>query len=191
MGKKYPYKRKMLNLSVNRRLQFRMIGRITGILFVCLLISSGFYFYYSNMEIGASFKMFHIKARNFLDLLLPAVIFSFLLSLVMGVIASLFFPKTYAGALYRIEQDLKKVLGGDLTQNFKLRRGDEGEALIGQLNELTGNYSQLIIKLRRDLGIARQLCSDDGARSAEQKLIEVEIIHAQLLQMLEQFKVEE
>lgn len=191
MGNKYPYKRKLLNLSVNRRMQFRMIGRLTGILFVCLLISSAFYFYYSNIEIGASFKMFHIKARNFLDLLLPAVIFSFLLSLVMGIIASLFFPKTYAGVLYRIEQDLKKVLGGDLTQKFTFRKGDEGEALIVQLNELTSIYSRLIIKLRKDLGMARQICSNGGAQGAEQRLKGVEEIHVQLLEMLKQFKIEE
>jgi methyl-accepting chemotaxis protein len=179
MKKKYPYKRKMLNLSVNRRMQFQMIGKITGILFVCLLISSAFYFYYSNIEIGSSFKMFHIKARNFLDLLFPAVIFSFLLSLVMGIIASLFFPKTYAGALFRIEADLKKVIcNSDLTVQINLRKGDQGLSLAEQVNTLLADFRNrvkgvhLALDKLEEMGHQGAIANTDDLQQVQNLLIE-------------------
>ncbi len=52
--------------------------------------------------------MFHIKAQNFLDFLWPVIGAAVLISAIVGFLASLFFPKPIAGALYRIEEDLKK-----------------------------------------------------------------------------------
>ncbi|HKI48655.1 MAG TPA: methyl-accepting chemotaxis protein [Desulfobacteria bacterium] len=191
MRKNRPYKRKMLNLSINRGMQFRMIGKIAGLLFISLMISSAFFFLYSNQEIGASFKMFHIKARSFLDMLLPAIIFSFLLSLILGVVVSLFFPKNYAGALFRIESDLKKVLCGDLTKKFTLRSGDDGQELVVQLNELTKNFRGKICELRHGIENIRNICSSDEGMSAEEQRLEVQKVCSGLLDGLAPFKVDE
>ncbi len=87
------YKRKLLNFSINRHMQFNMIGKICLILFVSQLLSGLIFFYFSNQEITASFQMFHIKARNFLDFLWPVVGASVLISVIVGFLASLFFSK--------------------------------------------------------------------------------------------------
>jgi methyl-accepting chemotaxis protein len=81
--------------------------------------------------------MFHVKARNFLDFLLPVVLSSFAISLVAGVIGSLFFPKPIAGGLYRIEMDLQQVIDdNDLRVQTKLRDGDQLIPLAEQINLL-------------------------------------------------------
>lgn len=169
MDTKKTYKRKLLNFSVNRKMQFKMIGRISTILFVCLLLSSAVYFYFANQEIGASFKMFHIKAKSFLDLLLPVVCGSFVVSLVFGVIASLFFPKQYAGAMYRIEEDLKKVVeNSDLTVQVKLREGDQAMRLASQVNTLLADLRQRIESSQESLKILDQRCEQRSQMTLEE-----------------------
>jgi len=128
--------RKILNFSIKRKFQFQMITRITLILFFSLLISSATYYYFANQEITSSWRLFHIDARNFLDFLLPIVIGSFFVSLVTGIIVSLFFPKSIAGSLYRIEQDVKRITDGDLTVQINLRAGDPLPSLAESINTL-------------------------------------------------------
>lgn len=131
------YKRKLLNFSIKRDLQFKMIGKIFLILFISLLISGAIFYQFANQEVTSSFKMFHVKARNFLDFLLPVVFSSFAISLIAGAIGSLFFPKAIAGGLYRMEKDLHKINEeNDLTVQIKLRTGDQMIPLAEQVNLL-------------------------------------------------------
>lgn len=131
------YKRKLLNFSIKRDLQFKIIGKIFLILFVSLLISGAIFYQFANQEITSSFKMFHVKARNFLDFLLPVVLSSFAISLIAGAVGSLFFPKSIAGGLYRMETDLHKVVDeNDLRVQIKLRSGDQMIPLAEQVNLL-------------------------------------------------------
>jgi len=168
MTTKKLYRRKPLNFSINPGIQLRMIGLISGILFICLLISSAVYFQFANQEIGASFKLFHIKARNFLDMLLPVIATSFVVSLLCGVVASLFFPKNYAGTLYRLETDLKKILNtSDLSLQITLRDGDQAQSLATQVNALLADLRQRVAQSQQALAHLDELCEPGVTLSAD------------------------
>jgi len=152
MNAKQIAKRKWLNFSIKRDMQFRMIGRIFLLLFVSLLLSSLIFYLFANREVTSSYQQFHIKAGNFLDFLWPVVLGSFFISLVVGWLGSLFFPKPIAGGIFRIEQDLGKVLEkGDLTLRIKLRQGDQVQPLAAAVNELLDDYRDRIGRLDRSL----------------------------------------
>ncbi|MBU0679938.1 MAG: methyl-accepting chemotaxis protein [Proteobacteria bacterium] len=189
MSQERTYKRKILNLSVNRAMQLRMIGKMSSIILVSLLISSGVYYYYANQEITASFQMFHIKAKNFLDFLLPVVGLSFAISLVVGTLASLFFPKNIAGALYRIEQDVTRMAEGDLTVRINLRSGDEGSALAGRINQLVELFSETVVDMQ-DLVRHTQTINGPGPEmTREESRDEFQEIQDRLTRKMKQFKV--
>ncbi len=155
-------RRKLLNFSVNRAMQFRMIGKISLILFASQLMSGLIFFYFSNQTITTSFQMFHIKARNFLDFLLPVILAAVLISLVIGFVASLFFPKPIAGSLYRIESDLRTVIdGGDLRVQIKLRKGDQATLLAAQANVLLNDLRQRIDISQQALEQLSTLCEEE------------------------------
>jgi len=180
------YKRKLLNFSVNRAMQFRMIGKISLILFASQLLSGLIFFYFSNQEITASFQMFHIKARNFLDFLLPVVLAAVVISLAIGFLASLFFPKPIAGGLYRIEEDLKKVLASsDLTVQVKLREGDQTQGVAAQVNTLLTDYRQRVAASQRALAVLEQLTQQETAISIE----ELKTLHDQLHKQFGSLKI--
>jgi methyl-accepting chemotaxis protein len=182
-------KRRALNLSVNRAMQLRMIGKISCILLVSLLISSGVYYYYANQEISASFRLFHVRARNFLDFLFPVVGISFAVSVLVGTIASLFFPKNVAGPLYRIEQDLRRMAEGDLSIRINLRNGDEGGSVAGHINQLVGLFRETIISVQDSLQSFREICGTGAEMSPEERLEELRVIHDRIDKKINKFKV--
>ncbi len=99
------------------------------------------FFFFANQEITSSFQLFHVKARNFLDFLLPVVLAAVFVSLAVGVVASLFFPRPIAGALYRIEEDLKRISAtGDLTASIRLREGDQAAPVAERINSLLADF---------------------------------------------------
>ena len=152
MNAKKTYKRKLLNFSIKRDMQFKMIGKIFLLLFISLLLSGAIFYQFANQEVTASFQMFHVKARNFLDFLFPVIFSSFAISLVVGTIGSLFFPKPIAGAVYRIEKDLQNVIeNNDLTTHIALRGADQLLPLAKQINTLLGNFQGVIINMEQGL----------------------------------------
>ncbi|MCB2184508.1 MAG: hypothetical protein KQH63_20995 [Desulfobulbaceae bacterium] len=190
MDNKKQYKRKMLNLNVNRAIQVGMINRITCILFGCLLLSSAVYYFLANQEITASFMAFNTKAQNFLDFLLPAIIGSFAVSLLFGIAASLFVPKNYAGSLYGIERDLKKITKGDLNTRIRLRRGDPTLALGDMINKLVDAFKDKLSTISNDLAKAEAVFAS-SALTAEEQIREVRKIHAELLSQMNKLEMGE
>lgn len=129
------FKRKVLNFSIKRSFQFKLLLKILFIIFLGTAVTSGVFYFYANREISDSFRQFHITARNFLDYLLPAVLVSGGLGSIIAITLSLFFPLSLAGPLYRIEKDLREKVGeGDLTVRYRLRKGDELKDLADTLN---------------------------------------------------------
>lgn len=160
------HKRRVLNLSINRAMQLGMIGRIGLIVLVSLLVSSAIYFFFSNREITASFQLFHIHARNFLDLLLPVVIISFVVSLVIGGAATLFFPGSIAGGLYGIEREVRKVADGDLTVRIALRKGDAVHGLAAEINRMVDALESKLSAIQQGVAEGQEIC--DSVAEAEE-----------------------
>ncbi|OGR05410.1 MAG: hypothetical protein A2520_04710 [Deltaproteobacteria bacterium RIFOXYD12_FULL_53_23] len=189
MSQNRTYKRKILNFSVNRAMQLRMIGKLTCILLLSLLFSSGVFYYYADRQVTASFLLFHIKARNFLDFLLPVVGVSFVISLGLGTIASLFFPKNVAGALYRIEEDVRRITKGDLTMQINLRSGDEGDSLAEQINQMVKLFKETIISAQVSLHQAQKICGPGQEMVPPEHLAELRVSLEQIAQQINKFKV--
>jgi methyl-accepting chemotaxis protein len=140
--------RKMINFSVKRQLQFRLLCKVLGIVFVGVGIMAVIFYFYSNREINDSYRQFHVNAKNFLDYLWPAVISSLLLSTVAAIGITLFLPQRIAGPLYRIEKDLNDVVSrGDLTHRIELRKGDEVTDLAEAVNMTVDSLREKIERI--------------------------------------------
>ncbi|MDY6842985.1 MAG: methyl-accepting chemotaxis protein [Thermodesulfobacteriota bacterium] len=128
------YKRKVFNFSIKKKMQLRLLLKVFLIVLISVVICTTIFYFYSNRVVGTSYRLFHVKAENFLDFLLPAVILSFVLSTIAGFIISLFFPNPIAGPLYRIEKEILRIADGDLTSNIIIRKGDEMKDLADAIN---------------------------------------------------------
>lgn len=133
--------------------------------------------------------MFHVKARNFLDFLLPVVGISFGVSLVVGTVASLFFPKNVAGPLYRIEEDVRKMAGGDLTVRIRLRDGDEGAAVAGQINQLADLFEQTVIDGRKILHKAGEINGAGAETTRDERQEELQALYEMMDRKIKTLRV--
>ncbi len=114
-----------------------LLVRIVGVTLICSLVAALILFFYARNEITSSFFDAHIKIRRVSDLLLPVVIAGSMVSLLSGIVLSLFLPQKIAGPIFRIEQDLKPIQKGDLTSLIKLREGDVLKELASEVNIAT------------------------------------------------------
>jgi methyl-accepting chemotaxis protein len=140
--------RKMINFSVKSQLQFRLLYKVMGIVFIGVGIMALIFYFYSNREINDSYRQFHVDAKNFLDYLWPAVISSLVLSTLAAIVITLFLPQRLAGPLYRIEKDLNDIVSkGDLTHRLTLRKGDEVTDLAEAVNMTVASLRQKLEKI--------------------------------------------
>ncbi len=148
--KKYPSRnrRKRINFSIKGKLQARLLLKIFSIVLISTIICSAVFYFYSNQEVGQSYRLFHVKARNFLDFLLPAVILSFVLSVIAGSFFSLFFPHSIAGPLFRIEKEILSIGKGDLTVNIIIRKGDEVKELADNINVMVKCLREKLVRIK-------------------------------------------
>ena len=156
-----PSRRRKLNFSIKRKMQVRLLLKILTIVLISTTVCSAVFYFYSNQEIGQSYRLFHVKAKNFLDFLLPAVILSFVLSVIIGLVFSLFFPHAIVGPLFRIERELFNIGKGDLTVNIHLRQGDEVQDLVDNINIMVKSLRERLLEIKKRGEELRKISSKD------------------------------
>lgn len=141
-------RRRFINYSVKREMQLRMLLSVMAVVFVAVGFASIFFYFFSNQEVGQTYRQFHINIKNFLEILLPGVIIAFVLGIVSATGLAVFFPHRIAGPLHRMERDLKEKVGeGNLTVRFSIRKGDEVGELATALNVTVDKLKEKVGKV--------------------------------------------
>ena len=182
-------RRKFFNYSIKRKLQFRMLLKIWAIVLASLLLAGIIFYFYSDITVGKSYRLFHVKADNFLDFLFPVLIAGFFASLILGVIAALFFPHAIAGPIYRIEQKFDDIGKGNLNKEINFRKGDKANDLAGSLNTMIGELRNKIEAISDSSGKIGELIEGAGGKDPDETLKKIKKAHANLQATIEKFKL--
>ncbi|MCD6320042.1 MAG: methyl-accepting chemotaxis protein [Candidatus Desulfofervidaceae bacterium] len=142
-------KRKKLNYAIKTNMQLRLFLKVFFIVFVSTAASVALFYFYSRQEIGQTYYQVHIRAKTFLDFLWPILGGALAIGLLVGGIIALFFPHTIAGPLYRLEKEIKRIGEGDLTSNFKIRKGDDLQEFVDELNKSIQQLHDKVQKIRK------------------------------------------
>ncbi len=168
-----------------------MLIKIWVIILASLLITSAIFYFYSDINVGNSYRQFHVKADNFLDFLLPVLITGFFASLVLGVVAALFFPHSFAGPIYRIEREIIDIGKGNLRKKIKLRKGDGVTDLTGAINTMAAQLRsriEIISELSKEIGELIKKSDSDREGPAE-NLRKINVMNENIQQVLREFKL--
>lgn len=184
------YKRKkFFNFSIKKRLQWRILLKIWGIILASLLVTGIIFYFYSDINVGKSYRLFHIKAESFLDFLIPVLLTGFFASLILGVVASLFFPHPIAGPLYRIERELVDIGKGNLRKEIRIRKGDE-------LKDLADSINIMIRELRDNIKAISDVSVEIGGlvarardESPNETINKIEVANSNLQETIRKFKL--
>ena len=184
------YKRKrFFNFSIKKRLQLRMLVKIWGIIFITLLLTGIIFYFYSDINVGKSYRLFHVKANNFLDFLFPVLLAGFFSSLVLGFLAAVFFPYAFAGPLYRIEKELVDIGKGNLTKKIKIRKGDEVGDLADSVNVMVEGLRANIKKIGDISGHIDELVEQAPGENVDDILKKIKAENGSLLEAVNRFKL--
>lgn len=184
------YKReKFFNFSIKKRLQWRILVKIWSIILASLFVTGIIFYFYSDINVGKSYRLFHVKAESFLDFLIPVLLTGFFASLILGVVASLFFPHAIAGPLYKIERELVDIGEGDLRKEIRIRKGDE-------LKDLTDSFNVMIREFKDKIKTVNDISEQIGeivARAEEEGSDEtvkkIKVASANLQEAIKQFEL--
>ncbi len=175
------FKRKKLNMGVKKYFQRWLLKRILGAVVLSSLVAALILYFYARNEITSSFFDAHIKIRRVSDLLLPVVAAGSMVSLISGIVLSLFLPQKIAGPIFRIEQDLKPIQEGDLTKLVQLRDGDILSELAEEVNKTTLETRNRIRKSKKALSSLSRAIEDHAEeRTVQTCLKELEESLSQL-----------
>lgn len=184
------YKRKrFFNFSIKKRLQLRMLVKIWSIIFLTLLLTSIIFYFYSDINVGKSYRLFHVKANNFLDFLFPVLLAGFFSSIVLGFLAAAFFPYAIAGPLYRIEKELVDIGNGNLKKKIKLRKGDELKDLADSINIMIEGLRDKIKKMGDISGHIDELVEQAPSENVDAILKKIKAENASLQEAVNIFKL--
>jgi methyl-accepting chemotaxis protein len=139
------FKRKILNLSVERPLQIRLIMKILLISFLSILIVGGGFYFYTDQKIGSTYQMAHIKMSTFRDYLFPVILVFVAIAAFITSLLAIFLPGRIAGPIYRTKKEMKRLGEGDLRASLAFRPGDE-------LKDLATSFNLMVEALKSKLG---------------------------------------
>jgi methyl-accepting chemotaxis protein len=77
------------------------------------------------------------------ELVLPPVIINNLLLMVIIIVVGIFYSHRIAGPIYRLEQDIARVLSGERNVQVKLRTKDKLKPLAEQINRLINEFEKV------------------------------------------------
>ncbi len=185
-----PYKRKRLfNYSVKTRLQLRMFFKVLGVVLVALLVVGTIFYFYSDINVGTSYRLFHVKATNFLDFLFPVLLSGFFVSLFVGAFVALFFPHNFAGPLFRIESELIDIGRGNFSKKLKLRKGSEVNDLADAVNAMVQGLRDNIKMIGDISDQIGNLCEKASAENVDDILEKVKAANTDLQEAVGRFQL--
>jgi methyl-accepting chemotaxis protein len=166
-----------------------MLIKIWLILFVSLLVAGVIFYFYSDINVGKSYRLFHVKAKNFLDFLLPVLVCGFVTSLVLGVLVALFFPHAFAGPLHRIEKELKDIGHGNLDKRIMLRKGSEIHDLANAINDMTENLRNKIQGIRDAGGQINEIVEKVSPKNIEEDMRKLKETNERFQESMKSFTI--
>jgi len=150
---KHPYKRR--HYFIKKEFQFKFILKFFILILCGVLISSGLLFLFTRGTLTSSFQHSRLVVTNTTSAILPAVIYTNLITLGLITLASiaviLFISHKIAGPLFRFEKELKKIGEGDLTKSIKLRKNDQITDMADSLNQMVASLHEKILFIQTEV----------------------------------------
>jgi methyl-accepting chemotaxis protein len=100
---------------------------------------------------------------------------------VAGLLIALFLPQKIAGPIFRVEEDLQQIRGGDLTKKVTMRCGDI-------LKELAEHVNMTIADIRYMLQDAKEVQANLEMKLSDVESIEIKGLLDRQKNNLEKFK---
>ena len=147
---RHPYRRK--HYFVKKDFQLRFILKFCLIVLIGAIISTSLLFLFSQGTLTSSFQQSRLAIKNTAFAILPAVIYTNLITLGLVALATiavtLFVSHKIAGPMFRFEKELKAIGEGDLTKDIRLRKMDQITDMAATLNKMVSSLHEKVLDIQ-------------------------------------------
>lgn len=168
---RHPYRRR--HYFIKKEFQFKFILKFCLIILVGVIFSTGLLFLFSQGTLTSSFQQSRLVIKNTASAILPAVIYTNLITLglitLATIVVTIFISHKIAGPMFRFEKDLKEIGEGDLTKNIGLRKKDQLTDMAVSLNKMIASLHDKVLAIQSDV---EHLLESASEQNAPERLIQ-------------------
>ena len=164
---KHPVKRRIH--YIKKDFQFKFILKFCLLVLLGAAISTVLLSVFATGTLTTSFKGSKLVVEKTYTAILPALIYTNLITAVLITLATIFVTlyvsHKLAGPMFRFETDLKMIGEGDLTKRIKVRQHDQLTDFADSLNDMTESLHNKILDTRTDIQRVIDEASEQHAQS--------------------------
>jgi len=158
---------KRTHYFIKKDFQFKFILKFCLLIFAGAFISTGLLFLFSHDTLTSSFQHSRLTIQNTAIAILPAVIYTNLITLglicMAAIVVILFISHKIAGPIFRFEKEIKEIGQGDLTKKIRLRKKDQITELAESIDNMTASLHEKVLDIRTGLERLLKLASKQNA----------------------------
>lgn len=148
-----PYQRKKYLIKKDFQIQF--IIKFCLIVLAGVILSTALLFFFSQGTLTSSFDHSRLVIRKTGIAILPAVIYTNLITLgvvsVIMIFVTLYISHKIAGPMFRFEKEIQIIAQGDLSSVIALRKKDQVKEMADSLNQMTRSLNRKISDIRLEI----------------------------------------
>jgi len=170
------------NFFIKKSMQIRLIKNIILAALISTILASStlflvYFMRYKTVVVYQLDKMTQELSReNILDIILPALLISGLLSIILALGIGLYSSRKYAVPIYKIEKWLSFLLQGKLSATLQFREKEEMHELEDKCNSLGAELQKTFHEIRQKVqALKEQNTSPEIAADLEKIISRVEI----------------
>ena len=162
-------KHKRSHYFVKKAFQLSIILKFCLIVLSGAAVSTGLLLLFSQDTLTSTFRGSHLEIQTTARVILPAIIYTNLITLVLitiaTIIVTLFISHKLAGPLFRFEKEIREISEGKLSKDIRLRANDQIVPIADNLNLMRQSLRGKIAGIRDDLGEISRMATDGEANA--------------------------
>ncbi len=143
---------KRRNYFIDKSFQGKFILRFSLIVIISSIIIGGLLLFLARSSTTVAIENTKVVVKNTADFLLPLILVTLIIVTIFSAISvallTMLVSHKISGPLYRIKKEIEKLHSGDLTADFRIRKGDQLQELVNSLNQMTAAMQQKVKQLK-------------------------------------------
>lgn len=140
---------------IKKDFQIRFIIKFCLIVLAGVILSTALLFFFSQGTLTSSFDDSRLVIRKTGIAILPAVIYTNLITLgvvsLIVIFVTLYISHKIAGPMFRFEKEIQIIAQGNLSSMIVLRKKDQVKEMADSLNQMTKSLNKKISEIHREV----------------------------------------
>ncbi len=167
---------------IKKEFQIKFIVKFCMIVLSGVILSTALLFFFSQDTLTSSFDHSKLVIRKTGSAILPAVIYTNLITLgvvsIITIFVTLYISHKIAGPMFRFEKEIKTIAQGDLCKKIVLRKQDQVKEMADSLNQMVNSLHDKVFEIYLEIEILQQSAKEqpvpdqiaDGIKTLKQKI---------------------